>query len=229
MTMYPGCDCEGQQCSVGCLCLLANGPVCDVHGCLVCPEDERILVECNSNCSCGIDCPNRSVQRGGTIHLDVFRTNHKGLGVKTLEKIARHQFVCNYVGDVIRKAEATRRTKVYGTDKPNYIFTLREHVESRGILCTYVDATTTDCIAKYINHSCQPNLFMSPVRVECIVPTLALFAARTIDIGEELCFDYSGGEQEEETETRSAGQNKIPCYCESPNCRGYLPYSETLF
>jgi SET domain-containing protein len=55
---------------------------------------------------------------------------------------------------------------------------------------------------------------------------LALFTSRSIDIGEELCFDYGGGEQEERTST---GVNKIPCYCESPNCRRFLPCNEALF
>lgn len=222
---YPGCDCEG-RCSVGCLCLLTNGPVCDSHGCLVLDVDERPLLECNTNCSCSSACRNRTVQRGLTICLEVFQTVRKGRGVRTCEKIAKNSFVCDYAGDVIRKAEATRRARMYGMDSSNYIFTLREHVQSRGILCTYVDATESDCIARYINHSCQPNLFMLPVRVDSIIPTLALFAARIIENGEELSFDYSGTDGDE---TSSDGQDKVPCYCDSPNCRGYLPFDKTLF
>ena len=227
--MYPGCDCE-DVCSVGCLCLLSNGPVCNSDGCLISTgEDGGPLLECNSNCSCNSNCPNRCVQsgRGCKNHLQVFQTARKGVGVVTKQAIAQHRYVCDYSGEIIRKSEATRRAKIYGRDETNYIFTLREHVASRGIICTYVDATASDCISKFINHSCDPNLMMLPVRVDSILPTLALFAVRNIEADEELVFDYSGGEQEDEANYE--GCDRIVCYCDSQNCRGYLPYNKTLF
>ncbi|XP_070791206.1 histone-lysine N-methyltransferase SUV39H1 isoform X3 [Pituophis catenifer annectens] len=58
------------------------------------------IYECNSRCNCGIDCPNRVVQRGICYDLCIFRTdNGRGWGVRTLEKIRKHSFVMEYVGE----------------------------------------------------------------------------------------------------------------------------------
>ena len=58
--------------------------------------------------------------------------------------------------------------------------------------CTYVDPTYRRNIGRYINHSCDPNLVMLPVRVNNNKLKLALFAFRDIKTGEELCYSYSG-------------------------------------
>lgn len=59
------------------------------------------IYECNSRCSCGIDCSNRVVQKGIRYDLCIFRTdNGRGWGVRTLEKIRKNSFVMEYVGEV---------------------------------------------------------------------------------------------------------------------------------
>lgn len=61
----------------------------------------RPIYECNARCKCGPDCPNRVVQNGPPYSLCIFRTpNGRGWGVKTLQKIKKHSFVMEYVGEV---------------------------------------------------------------------------------------------------------------------------------
>ena len=51
-----------------------------------------------------------------------------------------------------------------------------------------VDATMTGGVARYINHSCDPNCVTETV--ELADTHIIIFAARRIDRGEELSYDY---------------------------------------
>ena len=62
----------------------------------------------------------------------------------------------------------------------DYQFTLRGFV---------VDATRAGGTARHINHSCDPNCVVRQVAVEGAL-RLAIFAARGVAAGEELCYDY---------------------------------------
>lgn len=65
------------------------------------------IYECNSQCSCGPDCPNRVVQKGIQFDLCIFKTeNGRGWGVRTLQHIKKNTFVMEYVGEV-RPAQTT--------------------------------------------------------------------------------------------------------------------------
>lgn len=61
------------------------------------------IYECNSQCRCGPECPNRVVQKGIQIDLCIFKTdNGRGWGVRTLQHIKKNTFVMEYVGEVRR-------------------------------------------------------------------------------------------------------------------------------
>jgi len=95
-------------------------------------------------------------------------------------------------------------------------------------------------IGRYINHSCDPNLIMVPVRVSSMVPHLALFARKKVKQGEELCFNY--GDFDKKTSDKmslstdvvdieavsKSGTNRTRCLCGSANCVGVLPYDPQL-
>ena len=192
----------------------------------------RPLFECNSSCKCPASCSNRVVQKGLQTQLQVFRTVSKGWGVRTLEHIRKNQFVCEYAGEIITYKEAMRRAQgVSGTGR--YIMVLREHQAGTQILRTHVDCQYCGNVARFMNHACSPNLFMTSVRVNSVVPRLALFAARDIQSGEELCFDYSGGlfsnpcnEVCGDVDTSIV---RTECLCESKGCIGYLPCDSMLY
>ena len=199
------------------------------------------VFECNSRCSCSKSCQNRVVQNGQHLQLQVFKTKLKGWGLRTLENIKKFTFVCEYAGELISIKEAKMRAQELTHETGNYLIVLREHSSNDNqILRTHVDAHFHGGASRFINHSCNPNLVMVPVRVDSIVPQLALFAARNIDIGEELSFDYSGEfdhwhsheikvEVHELKSLQEQGKEPKSCQCGALNCRGYLPFDSSLY
>ena len=151
------------------------------------------IYECNKRCSCPPDCHNRIVQRGSQVKLCVFRTsNGRGWGVKTLKKIKKGTFVTQYVGEVITNEEAEKRGKEYDAAGRTYLFDL-DYNDTEG-QCPYtVDAAVYGNVSHFINHSCEPNLAVYAVWIDCLdpnLPKLALFATKNIAQNEELTFDY---------------------------------------
>ena len=76
-------------------------------------------------------------------------------------------------------------------------------------------------IGRYLNHSCDPNLVMVPVRSDCLVPHLALFTSRMVEAGQELCYDYGAGDHGDDSV--ATGTDRTNCLCKSHCCRNYLP------
>ena len=62
--------------------------------------------------------------------------------------------------------------------------------------------------ARFINHSCTPNSYARVVKGNHI----AIYSKRFIEAGEEITYDYKFPVED----------NKIPCFCNAPNCRGSL-------
>lgn len=59
-----------------------------------------------------------------------------------------------------------------------------------------VDAFKYGNVSHFINHSCDPNLIVYNVWINCLdpdLPRLALFASQDIKKGEEITFDYNAG------------------------------------
>lgn len=72
----------------------------------------------------------------------------------------------------------------------------------------FIDATRFGNIGRYINHSCDPNCTLLPVRVNSVYPSLAIFARRGIEEGEEVTYDYAGLESETELEDCRTEEDK---------------------
>ncbi|NXY24628.1 SETMR methyltransferase, partial [Atrichornis clamosus] len=235
----PGCSCRSSSCvAPGCPCLCRGQNYSS--SCLRLAEQEheefsRPVFECNSLCQCGDSCQNRLVQRGLQLPLQVFRTERKGWGVRTLEAIPTGRFVCEYAGEVLGLAEARRRSQAQTAQDSNYIIAVREHLHDGRVLQTFVDPTHIGNVGRFLNHSCEPNLVMVPVRVDSLVPKLALFAATDISAGEELSYDYSGrfhnsaGSGREHNPSEEENRLRKPCYCGSRTCASFLPWDSSLF
>lgn len=237
-----GCFCSTERnCSVeDCPCMMRFGAAYDVSGKLTGFDPYqnmmRPLFECNSECRCSENCSNRVVQNGVSVKLKVFRTLKKGLGVKTMEAIARNMFVCEYVGEILSPEEAKQRTNVLQADDNNFIMAVNEHYRS-GRESTYIDPRFRGNVGRFINHSCDPNLFLAPVHVDDCYPRVAMFALRTIEAEEELSYNYSGDLSLSESaleksplrsSSSSAPTTRRPCECGSENCRKYLPSDSFL-
>ena len=77
---WAGCSCKAGFCKEGCSCVEENGMSYDKNGRLIWMTSDPAINECNERCSCGLDCPNRVVQRGRKIPLEIFKTEKKGWG-----------------------------------------------------------------------------------------------------------------------------------------------------
>ncbi|XP_005881982.1 PREDICTED: histone-lysine N-methyltransferase SETMAR [Myotis brandtii] len=178
-------------------------------------------------------CLHRVVQRGLQRPLQVFRTDGKGWGLRTLAFIPRGRFVCEYAGEVLGFSEAQRRIQRQTEQDSNYIIAVREHVAGGRVMETFVDPARVGNVGRFLNHSCEPNLLMVPVRVDSMVPRLALFAARDISPGEELSYDYSGrflNRSDGGDKGRpGSGKPRKPCFCGSASCAAFLPYDASLY
>lgn len=214
-----------------CHCLIYSGKNYNL-GLLV---DEKLtktnssILECNSYCGCDNTCKNRVVQFGPVKNLVIFKHDQKGYGLKTNAVIRRGEFICEYAGELISKEEARKRSQ---NDDTNYIFGLREHSGNFSVTETFVDSTKIGNIGRYINHSCNPNSMVIPVRIDSIIPRLAVFALFNIEPGEEITYDYGGSQCNVSDNLVSSDCNlenkKTLCLCGSNNCRKYLPYDSEL-
>ncbi|XP_030585589.1 histone-lysine N-methyltransferase SETMAR [Archocentrus centrarchus] len=238
----PGCSCLSHSCCIdSCSCLQTHGQEYDSTGTLLYLNRTDAgfcspVFECNALCTCSDDCSNRVVQRGLRLSLEVYSTRDRGWGVRTLEKISRGAFVCEYAGEVISFGEARRRQFSQRSEDNNYIIAVREHAGTGSITETFVDPAQVGNVGRFLNHSCVPNLFMVPVRVHSVIPRLALFAGRDIEAQEELTFDYSGGYSNEHpaellsmqsnAAAQASGTDRLQrkaCRCGSNNCMQFLP------
>jgi len=64
------------------------------------------IFECNTNCKCSKTCLNRVVQQPLSTMLQVFKTEIKGWGVRTLADIPKGSFICTYVGKLYAEKDA---------------------------------------------------------------------------------------------------------------------------
>ncbi|KAH7937424.1 hypothetical protein HPB49_012122 [Dermacentor silvarum] len=212
-TNVPGPGSDEQAFSevfASCSCQVACGSQCP---CVVRSSRASSLaaIECSALCSCGAACPIRDVQHGLRYRLRVCKTREKGFAVRALEPVPRGSFVCSYAGEVVSLEVARQRVSQRDPCEPNYVMVLREN----GVVTLVVDPSSVGGVGRFLNHSCEPNLAVMPVRTECVVPELALFAKRDICAGEELSYDYSDGSASERSCTR--------CACGAKRCMGWLP------
>ena len=73
---------------------------------------------------------------------------------------------------------------------------------------TCIDATHCGSCARFINHSCEPNLAVILCRIDSVVPHVAFFARRDIAPGEELTIDYGEGSPEDARALQSTESKK---------------------
>ncbi|GIX99315.1 histone-lysine N-methyltransferase EHMT2 [Caerostris extrusa] len=165
--------------------------------------DPPSIYECNKTCHCPKSCINRVVQKGLRIPLQLFLHIKSRMGGKNI-KISPKRNFCLYVGEVISENEISRRPD------DTYFFDLDS---SSGDYC--VDGRFFGNIARFINHSCEPNLVSIRVFVEhqdLNFPRIAFFTMRDIEAFEELCFDYG-------IEFWVAKSRHLLCTCNSSLCK----------
>ncbi|GJU74420.1 histone-lysine N-methyltransferase, H3 lysine-9 specific SUVH4 isoform X1 [Tanacetum coccineum] len=229
-----GCKCNGSCTnSKTCACAKLNGGdfpyVQDSGGRLI--EAKDVVFECGPNCGCGPGCINR-----------VFRTSDRGWAVKTKDFIPSGAPICEYIGQLRRQREMDKvdnneyifeidceqtikeiggreRRSGAGSAKPENL--AADEKESEPEFC--IEAGSVGNVARFINHSCDPNLF-----VQCVVSShhdlrlarIILVASDNIPPNQELTYDY--GYALDSVVDENGNVQKLTCHCGTSLCRGRL-------
>jgi hypothetical protein len=119
-----------------------------------------------------------------------------GQGLFAAIDIKQGTWIIQYLGEKIPKAEGQRRLAQGNA----YIFALNDYYD--------IDGKAHHNTARYINHSCAPNC-----EIAATGRTIWIVAARNIQDGEELSYDYGY------IPDNSA---QHPCTCGAKNCCGYI-------
>lgn len=167
--------------------------------------------ECRSNCTAGDRCGNRRIQRRQWKRLDVFEAGKKGKGLRVLEDVRKGDLVTEYVGRAVNRLFLPHLFRRYANERKLYIMALTNDV--------YLDARKKGGVARYINHSCDPNCVVERWRVRGILRA-AVIASRDIPAGTELSFDYQW--------ERKRGRAPTKCHCGAANCRGTLEVPRSM-
>ncbi|KAL7668833.1 hypothetical protein ACOME3_009517 [Neoechinorhynchus agilis] len=163
-------------------------------GCGISCINRSIGVECPDDCDCGKYCTNRRMQTGSKVKLEIIKTEMKGWGVRTLNKISCDEFIVEYVGQVVTKKEAECRSALLrAIDPANFNPYIGEQL----------------AWASKLVSTCDPN---SRADVWTINGTdrIGMFANRDIEEGEEITYNYLF--------TAKNIDGLLTCRCGAPEC-----------
>ena len=88
------------------------------------------IYECNKFCKCNKTCLNRVSQNPIRLPLQVFKTDRRGWGIRSLADIPAGGFICIYVGNLYTNEEANKQGQDFG-DEYFAELDLIEVIESR--------------------------------------------------------------------------------------------------
>ncbi|KAI8485616.1 Histone-lysine N-methyltransferase, H3 lysine-36 and H4 lysine-20 specific [Branchiostoma belcheri] len=170
--------------------------------------NRNLMIECHpAGCPVGEKCQNQRFVKRQYPQVESFKTpDGRGWGLKTLVDIKKHDFVYEYIGELIDEEEVQRRIKKAHEDNVTnfYMLTLDKN--------RIIDAGPKANMSRFMNHSCQPNCETQKWMVNGDI-RVGLFAMDDIPTGSELTFNYN---------LDCLGNEKTPCNCGAPICSGYI-------
>ncbi|XP_048482105.1 histone-lysine N-methyltransferase SETD1 isoform X3 [Plutella xylostella] len=126
-------------------------------------------------------------------------------GLFAQEPIAADEMVIEYVGQMIRPIVADVREAQYEATGIGSSYLFRIDFD------TIIDATKCGNLARFINHSCNPNCYAKIITIES-QKKIVIYSKQPIGVDEEITYDYKFPLEDE----------KIACLCGAPQCRGFL-------
>lgn len=190
---------------------LAEVPECMCEPGAECGEDclnAMMYIECDPKmCPAGSSCKNDRLRNKRYPKLKVWKTEKAGFGLRTEQDLVEGDLVCEYIGEIIDEEECQSRLikqEKSGTES-FYILALENGL--------YIDARLKASVARFANHSCDPNCTVQKWNVNGVMK-IGIFARHEIKSGDELTFDY---------QLDAMGRSKMKrCYCGAAKCRGFL-------
>lgn len=229
MESSAGCSCAGgcQADNFNCPCIQKNGGHLPYSAMGIIADLKSVIYECGPSCQCPPNCRNRVSQGGLKLRLEVFRTKGKGWGLRSWDPIRAGTFICEYAGEVIDNA---RVEQLVGENEDDYIFDSTRIYQQLEIFPgdteapkipspLYITARNEGNVARFMNHSCSPNVLWRPVVRENKNESdlhVAFYAIRHIPPMMELTYDYGI------VLPLKVGQKKKKCLCGSAKCRGFF-------
>ncbi|VDN12576.1 unnamed protein product [Dibothriocephalus latus] len=135
------------------------------------------------------------------------RSKIQGLGLFAARDIDKHEFIIEYLGQLIRNEVGNLRERLYDSQNRGiYMFRADDDC--------IVDATMYGGLARYINHSCEPNCIAEVFAFEAN-KRIIIIAKRLIKKGEELTYDYKFDFEDDKP-------SRIPCLCGAKQCRKWM-------
>ncbi|XP_026801519.3 histone-lysine N-methyltransferase SETD1B-A [Pangasianodon hypophthalmus] len=164
-------------------------------------EQRRLL----SSFSCDSDLLKFNQLKFRKKRLRFSRSRIHDWGLFAEEPIAADEMVIEYVGQSIRQVIADMRERRYEQEGigSSYLFRVDQD--------TIIDATKCGNLARFINHSCNPNCYAKVITVEA-KKKIVIYSRQPISVNEEITYDYKFPIEDE----------KIPCLCGAENCRRTL-------
>ncbi|GMR31986.1 hypothetical protein PMAYCL1PPCAC_02181 [Pristionchus mayeri] len=196
-----------------------EGIKCNTDQCM----NRVVKYECPKTCdeAEGVFCANRAMQRNETSakHELKLAGNGKGFGIFATGTIKPLEYIFEYAGEVIDKEELEKRQEriraLRANDEWTYLMGL-----AKG--CS-VDARFKGGLARYVNHSCDPNSKVETINVPTRYPNstkityepkLKVQAVKEITAGEEITFRYEL--------KKTVGLALDTCRCGAKKCAGKI-------
>ena len=143
----------------------------------------------------------------GGRRTQVRKSGVHGKGVYAIQPIKTGERLLEYKGKIITWRQAQNRHP-HDPSQPNHTFYF--HLDDGHV----IDGKYQGNSAKWVNHSCKPNL-----EAEQDGKRVFLKALRDINIDEELFYDYALMIDARKT---AKLKSEYACLCSAPNCRGTM-------
>lgn len=176
-------------------------------------NDFNVLAACSGNCLCDpLKCTNKFPE-GLHYPIKVVKTKDIGWDIVSCSFIKANSLIMHYVGEITTRKEMISREHEY--DKKGYF---NYFIETAEVDETYPDDWKIPCIdalfisnvARFLNHSCEPNVNVITIWRGDNYPSVGIFASRDIQPNEPLKYHYG------------INYKNIKCMCASKKCKGYI-------
>jgi histone-lysine N-methyltransferase SETD1 len=149
----------------------------------------------------------RQLKEKERLHIEALRSPIHGWGLFAVHLIPPDTMAIEFVGESIRERVADQREREYERTGVGSCYMFRA---DRDLI---IDATRMGGMARFLNHSCDPNCYARSVSIEGI-KKIIIYSKRNIEAGEELTYNYNFALEDE--------AHALACSCGAANCTGLL-------